>query len=340
MTHGDHVAMRHRGSLSVIIRRDINMEAIEEDDLKARILSISKKSQADRDRDSAGRARGIASAIGTETPATVLPDIRDINNNVLRVLEQIRDVQLEAENNAAIRHKELCTLLVGVIDSGSVKGGVQHDNLTHASSHTTGKYYYGPTCLNSGVHAISCVMTHLDIMTTEHPAFSKIQNSDSTFMDMKDWHVLVGYVLNANKSAKAGLRVPRPSDEDFKIVCKTLAASAVGRRPKCQPHSIRSLLTECPGIMNTVEWTRRALISCRGVLSPEREHRFSHIVHPFINEDSDLAVVDHVIGKLHSRTYHRTIYELKSHKKKEYMRLILEDEVPYLTASNVVSSTK
>ena len=98
------------------------------------------------------------------------------------------------------------------------------------------------------------------------------------------------------------------------------------------------LLTEAPGVMNTVEWARQALLRCRGVLSPEREHRFRYLHHPFINEDMDLAVEPHKIGKLPSRAFHRNICEMKSTQKKSYMKMVLEDDVPYIQASAKASS--
>ncbi|BDD57748.1 hypothetical protein MAP00_003092 [Monascus purpureus] len=97
---------------------------------------------------------------------------------------------------------------------------------------------------------------HLDILLTEHPAFTRIQSSDSTYMDLKDWHSLVFSAVNADKQSKDGLRVPKPSDEDFKSVCRPLASSTKGRRVKCQPSHVFTLLTEALGVMNIAEWVK------------------------------------------------------------------------------------
>lgn len=79
---------------------------------------------------------------------------------------------------------------------------------------------------------------HLDVLLSEHPSFQRIQHTDNTFMDIQDWCVLAGYILNADKIAKNTLRIPRPADEDFKTVCRVLAATAPGRRPRCQAANI------------------------------------------------------------------------------------------------------
>lgn len=303
-------------------------------DLKDRIQKISEGLTRDRDASHAGVARQVAAAVGAETPATVLPDIRDINNRTLSVLEGIRDMQIETERNDAVRHKELCTLLMGLMGTGVSSVGSRTPLGSTPQPSGKEQYYYGNTALISGVHAVACVLMHLDILATEHPQFQKIQSSDSTFMDIKDWYVTASYLINADKQSKAGLRIPKPSDEDFKAVCRTLAASAPGRRPRCQASNIYSLLTDCPGVMNTVEWVRQALLRCRGILSPEREHRFKYFHHPFINEEMDLAVEPHKIGKLPSRAFHRSVHEMKATQKKVYMKLVLEDDMPYMQAAS------
>lgn len=312
-------------------------DSTEDMDLKDKIRKISEGLSRDRSSEQADVARGIAASIGAETPATVLPDIRDINARTLAMLEQMRDLQLEIERNTATRHKEMCTLLMGLMKSGAKGGGTAEPQSGHVIT-STGKeqYYYGSTLLTSGTHVIACMAMHIDILASEHPQFHNIQSTDSTFMDIKDWYVLAGYALNADKGSKAGLRIPKPSDEDFKAVCRILAASAPGRRPRCQASNIYSLLGECPGIVNTVEWLRQALVRCRGILSPEREHRFKHLHHPFVNEDMDLAVLPQKTQKLPSRAFHRTIHEMKSTQKKEYMNLILEHSVGFMDASGRV----
>jgi hypothetical protein len=185
--------------------------------------------------------RDIAESIGTKTPATVLPYIRDIDARTLPTLEQMRNLQLEVERDAATRHKEICTLLIGLMKT-SVKGGSASESQSENITLSTGKeqYYYGSTSLT--------------LSASEHPQFQNIQSTDSTLMDMKDWYVLAGHALNASKASKTGLHIPKPSDEDLKAVCRVLAASAPERRPRFQASNIYSLLSECPGIINIVEW--------------------------------------------------------------------------------------
>jgi hypothetical protein len=185
--------------------------------------------------------RNIAVSIGTKTPATVLPYTRDIDARTLPMLEQMRDLQLEVERDAVTRHKEICTLLIGRMKTG-VKGDSASESQSQNITLSTGKeqYYYGSTSLT--------------LSASEHPQFQNIQSTDSTLMDMKDWYVLAGYALNASKASKTGLRIPKPSDEDLKAVCRVLAASAPERRPRCQAPNIYSLLSECPEIINIVEW--------------------------------------------------------------------------------------
>jgi hypothetical protein len=148
------------------------------------------------------------------------------------MLEQMRDLQLEVERDATTRHKEICILLIGLMKTG-VKGGSASESQSENIALSTEKeqYYYGSTSLT--------------LSASEHPQLQNIQSTDSTLMDMKDWYVLVlaEYALNASKASKAGLRIPKPIDEDLKAVCRVLAASAPERRPRCQASNIYSLLS-------------------------------------------------------------------------------------------------
>ena len=143
-------------------------------------------------------------------------------------------------------------------------------------------------------------------------------------MDIKDWHSICSYVINADKASKVGLRIPRPADNDFKVACKIVASPVEGRRPSCDPTHIASLASQAPELMTTVEWVRQALLRCPGCLSPERYCRFKSIAGPFVNDETELDVAETTKLKIPVRARHQEILDLKATQRKTYMNLILE----------------
>ena len=169
-------------------------------------------------------------------------------------------------------------------------------------------------------------------MLLSHPMFKKIQSSDSTFLDLKDWFNPCTSALNADKQSKVGLRVSRPIDEDFMSTVKIVASPVRGRKPVCDASHLTLLLSECPAVMNTVEWTTKALLRCTGTLSPEKTCRFRLFSHPDVNGDSELLVEGTSVLKMPNRWMHQDVSSMKANQRKEYMRLILEESVKPIDA--------
>lgn len=297
-------------------------------DLQSRIREISDRVSLNQFSNTANGYRAASSAMGTETPVGILAELRESQERMLGVMKDAVAVIEERERREEQRHRELCTILLGSTLNGGSKTTPERStntgNMQQFQSHGKLQSYYGSTVLTSGVHVVSCVMMHLDSILSQHPHFRKIQSTDKTFMDIKDWYSTCSNLVNADKNSKAGLRVPKPGDNDFKSACRIIASPVQGRRPACDASHIADLVLHSPELMNTVEWVRGALLRCTGCLSPERQCRFRSIHHPFVNEDSELDVARTAKLTMPTRVKHQEILDMKSTQRKVYMNLILE----------------
>jgi len=308
------------------------MQALKDDgdevDLKSRIRDISEKMSLRASVDRASAQRSASSALGVENPVGILAEIRELNERMLDMMKEMAILEEEKEKRNEMRHKEMCTILLGMSSGVVGPTGSGQSAYGQGSPAPQGlqksQSYYGNTAMITGVHLVSCVMMHIDYMLTRHPKFRKISTSDRTFMDMKEWYVMCSSIINADKTSKAGLRMPKPSDEDFRSACRLVASPVEGRRPNCDPSHLASLIEQSPALINTVEWVRTALLRCPGCLSPERHCRFKSIKYPFVNEQSELNLDMTEKLVMPVRTKHQVICDLKAAEKKEYMRLILE----------------
>ena len=297
-------------------------------DLESRIREVSDRLSLSHSSSKAAGYRTVSSAIGAESPAGILAEIRESNERMIELMKESIAASLEKERRDEQRHKELCTLLLGLSLGSAGKDPAtfqtQASGTYSAQSGNKAQSYYGSVALTSGVHAISCIMMHLDYMLTKHPQFRKIESTDKTFMDIKDWHSTCSSVVNADKNSKAGLRIPRPTDNDFKVACKIVASPVEGRRPACDSTHIASLVSQAPELMTTVEWVRQAILRCPGCLSPERHCRFRSITGPFVNDEMELDVAHMTKLTMPTRTRHQEVLDLKMTQRKAYMNLILE----------------
>jgi hypothetical protein len=300
----------------------------EEIDLGARIKDISERISLKQSSDKASRQRYVSSAIGAETPVGILSEIRESQERILSVMKDMMLMGEETQKKEEQRHKELCTLLLalggGMSSTPKISSSFSVNTPVSQTVASKAEYYYGAVALTSGVHVISCVMFHLDMILTQHPYFRKIQNSDKTFMDVKDWHNLCSGVVNADKSSKAGLRIPKPNDMDFRSALNIMASQVQGRRPKSDISHISALMSQTPELMTTVEWVRGALLRCVGCLSPERQCRFRSIQHPFINDSLELSISTKAKLTIPLRSRHQSFLDLKSNQRKLYMNLVLD----------------
>lgn len=301
----------------------------EEDvDLQSRIKEISDRMSLNSSSKRAGEYRAVSSAIGAESPIGVLTELRESHERMLSLMKEAMLLNEERAKKEERRHKELCTLLIGLGSGGAPKASfssaMYSGTLSSPQPAQRDVSFYGSTTLVSGVHMISCVMMHLDSILIQHPQFRKIHTTDKTFMDIKDWYSMCTNVVNADKNSKVGLRIPKPSDNDFKSTANIIASPVQGRRPVCDASHVSALTSQSPELMNTVEWVRGALLKCNGSLSPERQCRFRSIQHPFVDDNSELNVAKSAKLTMPRRTRHQEFLDLKSTQKKMYMNLILE----------------
>ncbi|MCJ1235323.1 hypothetical protein MMC14_003291 [Varicellaria rhodocarpa] len=313
----------------------------EDVDLQSRIKEISDRISLNQSSKRAGEYRAVSSAIGAESPIGVLTELRESQERILSVMREIVLLSEERAKREEQRHKEICTLLLSLGVGGASKASFSSPLYGGAAispqSSQKNVSFYGSTGLTSGVHVISCIMMHLDSMLTHHPQFRKISATDKTFMDIKDWYSMCSNVVNADKNPKMGLRIPKPSDNDFKSAASIAASPVQGRRPVCDTSHISMLTSQSPELMNTVEWVRGALLRCSGSLSPERQCRFRSIQHPFVNDSSELNVATSAKLTMPRRTRHQEFLDLKSSQRKAYMSLILESS---FTSDDAVQRAK
>lgn len=298
-------------------------------DLSARLRSVQDEISLSKSSHLAAGQRFISSSIGAETPIGVLAEIREAQYKLIDEMKKATLMEQEIEKRNQDRHTELCSILLAIAETRSDTRSASNSVSAFSSREAESKHraFYGSHAITNGTYLAACILMHIDAMLQAHPRFKKIQGADTTYLSIKDWFTMCTSALNADKNSKVGLRLPKPTDGDFIAASKIVASSVQGRQPQCDSTHIAILLSECPALMNTVEWLRSALVRCTGVLSPERTCRLRLLPHPFVNESGELLVEKVDTLRMPNKFMYQDIAAMKITDRKEYMRLVLECSV-------------
>ena len=302
---------------------------------------IRKRMLAEDATQDGDKARYVSSAMRVETPVTLLVDTRDIMSSMLSEMCKLRVTAEEAEKNNERRHRELCTILLGsggrrdslsTISSRLATPGSPSVEVASRGSH----YYYGGTAMRVGYSILACILIHLDMMVARQMEMDNSTSADNVFMSIKDWNTVCHNILNTVAPPKEEVRVPKPSDQDFKTACSIACSTIEGRVPRCEPSQLNTLLSQCPEIMSSVEWLRMGILRCRGLVSPLREKRLSSITYPYINASKELVVAVKRSFKLTPDEHFRKVNSLKQAEKKTFISLVLvSNQSPYTSIYSV-----
>lgn len=311
----------------------------DKDTVKRYLERITASSDSKANSDAASKALGVAAATGVETNATVLVDIRNLMQKTLEATLRVEELMVQKEKGDERRHNELAAILVSMSDMRvSTPAPAPQVAVTQLGTRDkAGSYYYSSSRLVNGVGLLACILMHLDSAVGSSEVGRLLETSDSTFMDVKAWTTMCSVLMNGAKNDRIGLRVPKPSDEDFKAAASIVASTLSGRTVKCGPEGVVGLLSSCPAIMVTVEWLRSTTIKCRGLVAPQREAKLSCISHPFVTREGSFNITEVQIKEPTSQDHHHRVSKLKIDKKKEYVKLVVEQRLTCEEALKVIT---
>lgn len=279
------------------------------------------------------QANGLASSSKVETNTTLLADIRDQVCKTNEILLRLESLHLERERADEKRHADVCTVLLALTRNHPIQPAETKPSasapLPSGTARSSDVFYYGSTKITNGGLILACILNHIDILANKIPELEALYKADKSYVDMKAWGTLCVATINAGCKDRAGLRIPKPSDDDFKTAAQIVASPVQGRIPKCDSMHISALIAQCPAIMSTVSWLRLSIIQCKGLLSFQRELKLTSLVHPYFDPEGS-PLLDPEFESMVSATVtddetelYVQIPKLKLNKKKEYITSVL-----------------
>lgn len=302
--------------------------------------------------------REIVSAIGTDTPITVLTDIRHIMSEInMAIREQnqksdemmqfmLETMKKQQQSNDQ-QHREMLAFINKLSESTNrvhipQSPGISSQMKSLSMMEPNDKYYYKGDEIKTSQAIIACFLLHLDILICK---MMPMQNdiSDTSIMELKDWSSAVTILREVDSKSTPNqgvLSVPKKSADESINALDIIASTVPGRTVVCKTEHIQSLMNTCPTISNCVEEIRLRALACPGIIASSRLRRLSAISFPYVLRDGMLNIIDSPPKSIGSVILHDRVKSMNAHQKKIYAQLILGNSKKPMIASNVALECK
>lgn len=305
------------------------------------LKQFDRHKQAEEYDTTSTNSREIVSSIGTDTPITVLLDIRQLITELLtetKVLNEKIDFQQELNEK---RHKESLAFMFEMSKS------VSRNNITHTpivssqprSSFPTehaATYYYKGDEIKTSQSVIGCILIHLVNLTSKTLSVSN-DVSDVTVMELKDWAsavTILREVDSANTPNSGVLQLPKIGSTESQYALSIIAAPVAGRITILKCEHIAQLVANCSTVVKCVEEIRLRATKCPGIIGSSRLRILSAIEYPYVTNDGVLNIVAHSPRPIGSAVIHEKIKSMNINQKKIYAQLILRNGKKPVVALN------
>lgn len=308
---------------------------INNDDVARVLAEMDRKKKAEENAEENSIASQAASALGTNTPVTLLMDIRQAISDLTSVVSRQQDYVLQQMEAAERRHKETLAYMQQLSDS-IVKLSYQPQSSMPirstkpnvATEITESSYYHGGVEIKNSHQMMACVLIQLERLISRNVPAPDSGSLDTISMDIKEWTAVLRGVCKAESSitSKSGkLALPAISQTESTFVLGVVTAPTHGRNVMCKPDHISEIIHNCPGVAGCIEEVRVRILKCPGLVGYQRALSLASIKFPYVNPDGSLAIVPVSIKEIGSRSVMDKVAALNNPQKELYITQILRD---------------
>lgn len=333
---------------------EIMTDEVSKFDIENVVKNFDRQKKSDEYASASESTRDIVSAVGTDTPLSVLIDIRhilsDICSNVREQTISLNNMQatmitttMRKEESESERHSQLIAFLHKNSETTARSSSTQFSpsmsrmSLTPTIPEST-KYFYRGDELKTPQSVIGCVMIHLETMISRALPTSR-DTSDTNIMELKDWSSAITILRRADSRITpcgGALPLPKMSSTESKLALDLVASPYQGRAIAFKDEQMNRLISSCPSIMGCVEEIRIRALLCPGVITSLRLKHLSAVEFPYTTKDGDLNIRRHDPKAVGSTILHEKIRRMKISEREVYANLVLKDQKKPLTAADVV----
>lgn len=313
------------------------------------LRNFDRKKDSEKRGDAAAQALNIASAIGTETPMTLLVDIRQCICDLIGVVKrsteeaETREARSECKHNEVLAYmSEISTSLQKLQDS------------THTPTPTTSltprdakreqrEYYYGSDRLATKDSVIGCVLMQVYNVAARHGSSGTFQQTDAVLMELRHWSSLVSIVSQAESvitDVAGKLTLPKQTSHESMTASELVASTKPGRNTSCKLEHLAILQDDCPSVVSAVKEVKDRIVACPGLISPSRHRCLASILFPFITRDGSLNTSPIESQRGPTKVVLDAVSKLNIPQKKQYASKVLGNRAKPLVAAKELEKLK
>ncbi len=331
---------------------------INPEDISEVLKQFDRQKQSDEYAAAGDKAREVVSSLSTDTPITVLIDMRqqltDLNANIReqndvsnQLSQHITKYIQEQQKLNEQRHQEMLAFLNKLSNTLGKSSIPSSPNISTqmqslSVSELNDKYYYKGDQIKTSQSVIGCFLMHLDILVKKTLPLQE-DSSDTSIMELKDWSSAVTILreVNSTSTPSSGvLALPKKSSDEAIQTLDVIASPVEGRTVVCTTAAMETLQLNCPTITRCVEEIRQRAMACPGIIGSSRLRNLSTLGFPYITKDKNLNVTNTSPKIVGSAVLRDTVKRMNAHQKKIYAELILaHGNKPMVAANTAVNCT-
>lgn len=322
---------------------------IQQEDIQEVLRNFDRKKESEKKSNINTEALNISSAIGTETPMTVLIDIRQCICELTDTVKKSNEDAATREERSLQRHMELLAYISGINDTLQKQRSESHTSIQRGVSlpiHTKQEqreYFYCGDKLSTKNAVMGCVLMQIYNAVVRQMSETTYHQTDATPMELKHWSTLVTIVAEAESNTthtNGKLTLPKQNSSECITASELVASTVPGRSTSCTLKHLRRLQEECPSIIAAVNEIIERIIACPGLISSSRSKCLNSLSFPLITRDGTLNVSGNNVQKGATKIVLDIVSSLNVPQRKQYASKVLRDNVKPLVAAKDVEKLK
>lgn len=326
-----------------------------QDDITRALLNFDRMKKQQLDNIEADAAAASVSAIGTNTPMTLLVDVRQAITEQTKVLMRTQEIMLQQIEESKRMHsesiaymQELSELLrraptVTPTYQLPIRGG--SNTPTHASDVAAPVYYHQSDIVNDGPKVMACLLIQLERISSRNMGVTPGMALDTVAMELKDWVSVIKSIAKADSRVterSGSLTLPKISSTEAQYVLNIVTSPTKGRTIMCKAEHFSDIATNCPAMTGCMEEIRIRILRCPGVIGMQRARSLASIPFPYVDDNGDLIRAEPSKKEIGSMVVTDKVMKLNVIQREVYIISILRDgERPMVAAERATGySTK
>lgn len=320
---------------------------VNQDDISRVLMQMDRMKKQELDDTEAAVAAASVSAIGTNTPMTLLVDIRQAISDQTKAMLRGQDIMLQQMEESKRMHSETIAYMQEMSDllrraptavaptyqlplrTGGTGGATTPDAATPV-------YYHQGDIVNDGPKVMACMLIQLERISSRNMGSTPGMPLDTVAMELKDWVSVIKSIAKAESTVteRTGkLTIPKITSSEAQHILNIVTSPTKGRNVMCKAEHFNDITTNCPAMTGCMEEIRTRILRCPGVIGMQRARSLAHIPFPYVDDNGDVIKVEPTKKELGSVIMADKVSRLNVPQREVYITCILRDGDRPITAA-------